>query len=219
MQANKRLPRIDREEEVAVHEDDNSHLWAVSYSDFLMALLSFFILFFSMDNTERDGLVYELASQFKSSGAGGGSEKSTETKPGRLPANLIESLKSLNVSTDKDHNALVVNFPNDFFLPGQHRASKDQEKRISEFLDVLSPYKASINIFFEGHADKQPLVKSKSHLMSDNFILSSLRASSALLIAKQKGFAEKDLFIAAASSNTRSTRSLTVRIEPKGEHL
>jgi flagellar motor protein MotB len=219
-----RLPRIEREEEVAVHEDDNSHLWAVSYSDFLMALLSFFILFFSADNHERDNMVMELATQFQSSGTGtglnqAGTGHSMESKPGRLPSSLIDSLKGLDVTTDKEKHVLIVNFPNDFFLPGQHSVSADQESKISHFLDVLAPYKSSLSIYFEGHADQQPLVKSKSHLMTDNFVLSSLRASSALIIARKKGFAEKDLYIAAASSNIRNTRSLTVRIEPKGEKL
>jgi hypothetical protein len=46
-----------------------------------------------------------------------------------------------------------------------------------------------------------------------------LRASSALFLAKQLGFSEKNLFIQAASSNLRNSRSLSIRIEPREAKL
>ena len=61
-QLKKRLPRIDRHQGIHVAEDENQHLWAVSYSDFLMALLAFFILFFSMDDTKKDQLILKIKS-------------------------------------------------------------------------------------------------------------------------------------------------------------
>ena len=60
----KLLARVERDDEVTFHEDENAHLWAVSYSDFLMALLAFFILFFSMDDTKKDQLILNLAQEF-----------------------------------------------------------------------------------------------------------------------------------------------------------
>ena len=35
-------------------QDDSTHLWAVSYADFLMVLLCFFILFFSVDGPKGE---------------------------------------------------------------------------------------------------------------------------------------------------------------------
>lgn len=214
----KRLPRIDREDEVMVHEDENQHLWAVSYSDFLMALLSFFILFFSIDKDDRQNLILDIANQFQNKMQQTSAPPATR-QPGSLPANLMDSLKALEVRVDKDKHALIVNFPNNFFSAGQHQLSNEQVRSMTDFLQVLSPYQSTLNIYFEGHADQQPVQKSRTALLTDNFVLSSLRASSALLLAKKLGYSEKSMFISAASSNLRNTRSLTVRIEPKEEEL
>ncbi|MNL47789.1 flagellar motor protein MotD [compost metagenome] len=131
----------------------------------------------------------------------------------------MDSLKALEVRVDKDKHALIVNFPNNFFSAGQHHLSAEQVRSMTDFLQVLSPYQSTLNIYFEGHADQQPVQKSRTALLTDNFVLSSLRASSALLLAKKLGYSEKNMFISAASSNLRNTRSLTVRIEPKEEEL
>jgi flagellar motor protein MotB len=219
-----RMPRVERDEIVEVHEDENAHLWAVSYSDFLMALLSFFILFFSIDTPKRQQLIMDLASEFSQTsqnGAGGlGTSALDKGKEvGRLPASFMESLKGLDVSVDKEKESLVVNFPNDFFGPGKHAINKERELTIINFLSVVKPYKDEVNLYFEGHADSSPLTIHKSEIIVDNFVLSSLRASSGLLMAKQMGFSEKFMFIQAASSNLRNSRSLSIRIEPRKEVL
>ncbi|RYZ61654.1 MAG: hypothetical protein EOP09_19695, partial [Proteobacteria bacterium] len=98
----KRYARVERDEVSGVHEDENQHLWAVSYSDFLMALLAFFILFFSTETPERQKLILELAGQFKGSGG-----VQTTTAPSgnpiangkaRVPASVLEALRGLEVS-------------------------------------------------------------------------------------------------------------------------
>lgn len=51
--------RIERSTTVEVSETDG-HLWAVSYSDLLMVLLSFFILFFSLDEKKTNEVINGL---------------------------------------------------------------------------------------------------------------------------------------------------------------
>lgn len=217
----KRLPRIEREEPSMLHEDENSHLWAVSYSDFLMALLSFFILFFSMDTPQRQTLIMDLAGQFSADGKGPGKggTGNGQLVTSRIPANFMGSLQDLKVEIGRDKENLIVNFPDNFFLPGRHIISPDQVKVISTFLEKLKPYENQVNIYFEGHTDDSPLLKHKNEIITDNFVLSSLRASSALSVAKKMGYGEGHLFIQAASSNLRNSRSLSIRIEPREEVL
>lgn len=220
MQDNKRrLPRVEQDQVTTVHEDENAHLWAVSYSDFLMALLSFFILFFSMDTPQRQKLILNLADNFATKSGAGTGFKDDGYPPSdkRMPANIMDSLKSMKVDIAPDRESLVVHFPDDFFLPGQHLISREHSPAIHNFLEVLKPYEGEVNLYFEGHADQKPLQKAKNNIIIDNFVLSSLRASSALLIAKQMGFPERNLYIQAASSNLRNSRSLSIRIEPKEE--
>lgn len=215
----KRLPRLERDDEITVHEDENSHLWAVSYSDFLMALLSFFILFFSMDTPARQTLILNLAGEFSNDGKGPGMGGKFEGQvhKSRIPATVLHSFKDLDVNVDKE--SLVINFPDNFFMPGRHIIQADHQQLISNFLTKLKPYENQVNIYFEGHTDDKPLHKYKNDIIVDNFVLSSLRASSALLVAKKLGFSESHLFIQAASSNLRNSRSLSIRIEPREEVL
>lgn len=224
MQDKKRLPRIERHDEIALHEDENQHLWAVSYSDFLMALLSFFILFFSMDSPERNKVVLQIASQFKNNGgisatANASGNEGLGGSHQRAPANLAETFSKLNVKVEQDNEAIVINFPDDLFLPGEHIISPHEKSLVSDFLAKLKPYDSQVNIYFEGHTDKSPLRRHRNHIVVDNYVLSSLRANSALSMARKLGFAEKNLFIQANSSNLRNSRSLSVRIEPKQELL
>lgn len=221
MPPNKRLPRIERDEVTLVHEDENQHLWAVSYSDFLMALLSFFILFFSVETPQRQQLIMELAGQFSGSGAShqADGDQATASPDKRLPANVFESLQGLDVTVDKEKEVLIVNFPDDFYKPGQHHINQDKQIVIQKFLEVIKPYITKVNLYFEGHADDSPLKIHKNDIIVDNFVLSSLRASTALGLARHQGFSEKHMFIQAASSNLRNSRSLSIRIEPRGEIL
>lgn len=218
MQSNKpRLPRIERDEVVEVHEDENAHLWAVSYSDFLMALLSFFILFFSFDGQQKQKIILNLAQEFSSGSGAGFNKDGIGSESARLPASIVDSLNHLNVKVDKEKESLIILFPDDIFSPGRHRLKNTKTKLVDDFFKTVKNYKGQVNLYFEGHTDDRPLVIHKSDVVVDNFVLSSLRASTVLQRAKHEGFPEKHLFIQADSSNTRNTRSLSIRIEPRKE--
>jgi flagellar motor protein MotB len=225
VRAKKRLPRIERDEVSHVREDENSHLWAVSYSDFLMTLLSFFILFYSVDPHTKKNLIINLAAQFKpasgsaAAGWGGAAGEGDAKTATRLPSSFMNAFKDLDVQIDKNDETLIANFSDNFFRPGEHVINPDQKKQILVFLERIKPYSAQVDLYFEGHTDDKPLTKHRNSIVIDNFVLSSLRASSALLVAKQEGFSEKNLFIQADSSNVRNSRSLSIRIEPKREAL
>lgn len=216
-----RLPRLEREEPALVREDENSYLWAVSYSDFLMALLCFFILFYSTDRNKRRDFILNLSREFTSGGApgagGGGGANGANT--GRLPANIMDSLKQLDVKTDQEEDVLVLNFPDNFFSPGDYSISKEKKHDVLDLLAKLKPYESKVDLYFVGHADNRPFRTHGNSILRDNYVLSSLRASSALLLAKEAGFSEERLFIQADSSNVRNSRSLSIRIDPKGARL
>lgn len=222
----KRYPRIEREDVVEVHEDENSHLWAVSYSDFLMALLSFFILFFSMDQKKRQNIILTLTQEFaQKSGAEQGAPTAASGLAGltgegvsqkidrRTPSSFYETLKEMNVKAEVEKESLVINFPDSLFASGRYNFSTEQREQLIKILAVLKNHNGQMNLYFEGHTDDTPLKIHKNEILVDNYVLSSLRASSALRVAKEMGFTEKNLFIQAASSNTRNTRSLSLRIE------
>lgn len=224
MQAKKRrLPRLDREIITEVHEDDNGHLWAVSYADFLMVLLSFFILFYSIDNKSRDSLILKLSQEFSkdapkgSQSAGRGPSATSFTKQNH--EDLFQSIQGLNLAVSKDHLSLVVDFPDDLFPTGRYKLTNKQTQTLTNLLEKLRPYDGKVNLYFEGHTDSAPLIVHRNELVTDNYMLSSLRAMIALNLAKTLNFDEKTLFMQANSSNIRNSRSLSIRIEPKEEAL
>lgn len=219
MQAKRKFARIERENEVVVHEDENSHLWAVSYSDFLMALLSFFILFFSMDEPlDKEKPFLKMISQLTVSPVAGNGLR-VENNDSRLPAGVVDALQKLDIKLLKEKDSFVVDFPNDFYNSGEHNINLARKNIIVSFLNLIKPYQDHVNLYFEGHTDDTPLQKHKNDIVVDNFVLSSLRASSALGIARGIGFSEKNMYIQAASSNVRNSRSLSIRIEPRKEAL
>lgn len=232
------LSRVERDDEITVHEDENAHLWAVSYSDFLMALLAFFILFFSIDPKTKNHLILNLAQEFSKKpgilsggggkegfgdGAGGsarGLANTTTTNPTRMPTSVFAALSSLDVKMDEEKGSLVVNFPDDIYRAGKHTLRDEKKKTMLSFFELLKPYEGKVNIYFEGHADSSPLKIHKNNVVVDNFVLSSLRANTVLSLARNSGFSDKHMFIQAASSNVRNSRSLSVRIEPiEGDSL
>jgi flagellar motor protein MotB len=244
VQPKRSLPRIDRDEVVEVHEDENAHLWAVSYADFLMALLSFFILFYSVDETSRDNLILNISQQLAAStggsvgsansassgtgsgtgagtgsGTGAGSETSDGSTPKRMPATLVQALAAMDVRIAQEHEYLVVNFPDNMFSKGKYEIAPKNRALLNKFFEVTKPYNGAFNIYFEGHTDASPLRRHKTRVLSDNYVLSSMRGFSALKEAKNAGFESKYLFVQADSSNTRNSRSLSIRLERRKEKL
>lgn len=218
MQDNKaRQIRIERKGKAKVHEDDNQHLWAVSYSDFLMVLLSFFILFYSADENSRESLMQRISLHFSM-------DQSTTAKTegvapvSRIPASLKELDPNLKIESSVQNETVYIHLPENFFGPGQYNLSKKQEVYLSQILKRLSPVAGEINLTFEGHSDQAPVTQSKKRnsLIRSNYVLSSLRADGALEIAKKIGYKEDHLFINASSSNKRNSRSLTIKITQQG---
>jgi flagellar motor protein MotB len=217
VRAERKYARVERDEDVKVHEDENAHLWAVSYSDFLMALLSFFILFFSLNGSDRQDMIMKLSKDFSGAGAGtaNGPTAKVDKEPARLPSSIFASIAPLHLQMEKEKDFIVVSFPDDIYRAGQYKMGKDKEELMTLFLNVVKNYQNEVSLYFEGHTDSQPLTKHKNSIVVDNFVLSSLRASTALQFAKDAGFDDKFLFIQASSSNIRNSRSLSIRIEPR----
>lgn len=208
-----RQPRIDREVVIKVQEDENQHLWALSYADFLMALLAFFILFFSIDEPKRDNFMRTIAVQFASNDING-DRNPAATEVG-FDKTFMDHVQKLNVKAELKGQDLLIEFPQNFFRAGKYSLNSTQRATMSQLLEVLKPYSGKLNIYFEGHTDNQPVVRSRTAFMKDNFNLSTLRASSALEYAKNLGFEEKHLFIAGMSSNMRNSRTLSLRLEAR----
>lgn len=213
MQPNKKIYRIDRTESVDVYEDENAHLWAVSYADFLMALLSFFILFFSIDTDQRDNLILKLTREVASVSPNGDVGAMGGLSETRQALELTKSFPELLVDIKQNDNSLTLQLNDNLFKQGQFKLKKKDTEEIESLLGLIKKYDGQVKLYFEGHADQSPLKLQKHDYVLDNYILSSFRATEIMNIARRMGFIEQNLFIQGSSSHHRNSRSVSIRIE------
>jgi|GEM_PF-1260067 len=237
-----RIWRSEIVNELAV-EAEESHGWAISYSDLLMVLMSFFVLFFSFEEKKPEEIIDEIAlsirkdqigtDETKQSGSEGGGAGGVDSASKAAPVETSPTAKTENSMADDlgarlqkivdDSQELVklekratgfdVVFKDNLFSPGEYGLGREEQKRVLRLLDVLVPYQDRIDVFFVGHADSQPLARSKSEIISNNFVLSSLRATSALTLALQHGFSSERIFAQAHADNTEQLRTISLRIQ------
>ena len=77
-----RQVRIERRSKAQIASEDMQS-WAVSYSDMLMVLMSFFVIFFSFEDKKRDDLVSQISLEMQAKSGGGGLQDVTGKAGGR----------------------------------------------------------------------------------------------------------------------------------------
>ncbi|MGZ3805206.1 MAG: OmpA/MotB family protein [Pseudobdellovibrionaceae bacterium] len=212
--------RIDRNDHsMAVHDD--GHSWAVSYADFLMVLLSFFIIFFSVDGNQRVDIIDRIA--MSAGGKGGqnalGKNKTNLLGP-RLPAGIADVATGVDgffVERADHSQKLYIYFDDNIYNPGQIDLPALQISKLQDILTRLQPYISDVNITFVGHTDSMKVQKLKSKYMENNFDLSSLRATKALQQAVKSGFDPSKMFAKGVAEHAKGTRTLSLVITPSEE--
>ena len=215
-----RLPRIERSKSAHV-EDETSHLWAVSYADFLMVLLSFFIIFFTFEKKKQNSAIDEIVAYSKKVVAGEsfavpprGPASSTNAAAALAPA--LTSLDKLKVETARDAKSLYIHLPDNIYRKGSAKLDADVTPQFEALIKVLAVFNGKIKITFIGHTDESRLVSQNYPGVNDNFDLSALRASSALRHALRMGLDAKTLFLSGSAENKRNSRTLSIFIEEEG---
>lgn len=223
---NKRTVRRSIRAEMA--GDDNLHTesesWAVSYADFLMVLLSFFILFFSIDQKKTDDVIQQImvatGKMEKTEGNGGAApnEKQVDREPKSIGLQEINGIASqllkLNWKVEKDPKKIMVHFPDNLYLPGSLTLDEKAKENMDKIVNLLSPFYDRIQLTVVGHTD-ETLVKDRGDTyLKDNFDLSVLRATNAVKYAVRLGVPMNILSAKGNSSHSRNSRSLSIVIQP-----
>jgi flagellar motor protein MotB len=206
---------------------EDGHSWAVSYADFLMVLLSFFILFFSMDKTERVSFIENLLAkedmaQVKSDGSSpplGGDQKAglsqeTKTIPATLKS-LTHQLKGFYID-QKNSDRITISFKDNIYRLGAFDLEHTDVQILHGLLKQLEPFMKSVNITFVGHTDQTTSFKGNNKYVGNNFDLSSLRATKALQQAVKLGFNPSHMYAQGVAEHQRASRTLSVILSPGG---
>jgi flagellar motor protein MotB len=221
-----RFHRIDRDMPKYHLEDDSGHLWAVSYADFLMVLLSFFILFFSVKPVDKDTLI-NVISRVRERGLGVGEglgfPQKQKTVNGSLapsPAQIVENIKSnlkgIDFKINDKTKSVTFMLADDIYKQGRILPSVEGQNALKELIELLKPYQESLDIVFVGHTDSDPVKHAKVLGIENNFDLSALRAAAAVRFALSEGLLKEHLFIHGSADNTRSSKSLSIIAKPTG---
>lgn len=208
--------------ELVLDEGDNNS-WAVSYSDLLMVLMSFFVLYFAFD--DKKGGLQEVYWNLSGKQAKVMSEQKhailTEGVVGRIPANFDANLLSVlkgfdGVKLEGREEILLIHLPDALYYPGQVEVKDHKKQIVTNLVRKLLPHSKNINLTVVGHSDSTPLTKIKNYYIKDNFSLSAMRASRVISELMEGGFPKEQLYIRAGAQNLRNTRSLSFQISMKG---
>lgn len=220
-----RLPRIERSDEYHV-EDDTTHLWAVSYADFLMVLLSFFILFFSVDSDDKNLLIRKIveatdsstsevqSSDHASVGSGGVGPGKGEVMDQLSGQAMSDILRDFKVEIQKDEKMVEFQFPDNVFSVGQFELSDDIKHQLGLLISKLKPFNDMIELTIVGHTDAAPLSRGRTRVLNDNFDLSVIRATRAVQFAVSEGFSPAYIAAKGSADSKRNSRTLSIVVKP-----
>jgi flagellar motor protein MotB len=203
--------------------------WAVSYADFLMVLLSFFIIFFSMD---KKTLLHSISADlhkfaaangkgnnsgsakgpYAGSGQGTGLGSSISDDQGiirKIASSIVGAKPILAKSPDK----VILDLPADIYAVGEYELDPNL---LNPIIEQLRPYAEHVNIIVVGHADSISFAEKKKNIMRDNMTLSSVRASFASIYLRAK-LPQTVIWTQGMSENKRNTRSLSLVVELKNK--
>ncbi|MFN8846368.1 MAG: flagellar motor protein MotB [Bdellovibrionales bacterium] len=209
-----RLPRVDREDPVEGIGEDG-HSWAVSYADFLMVLLSFFVIFFSLEGDKKEEIYNRLIA-----GSPAAEGKAPTNYNDKLPSgvnSVLSKVEGLYVSRPDEKQKLYIYFEDNIYAPGQLDLNEDQVTKLKGILTQLEPFMKEINVTFIGHTDSSTVSASRNRYIDNNFDLSSLRATKALQQAVRAGFNPDKMFAKGVAEHSRGSRTLSLVISPSGE--
>jgi flagellar motor protein MotB len=207
-----------------IAEDANAHLWAISYSDLIMVLLCFFIVFFRFNDKVElravDKIKMALTDQKAGSetpvgngGAGEGTASGDTQK--ELAAKLLHRIAGVDVKqmVTAEGDVLMLDFPPEAYGPGGFKVEDGVKKGLDDVLKVLKPFGGVIHVSFIGHADDTPITQTHKGVVDSNLVLSNLRGAKAMEYAvKRGGFDPARLTAGGAGEYSRNTRSLTLKV-------
>jgi len=204
--------RTERSEPVQVDTEESTQ-WAVSYSDLLMVMMAFFVIFFSFEDTQKTETSPQPSSPQLSATQPTVINQAPRTVE-TIVDTIVGSLSGLDV-TRTAHSEVTIKIPEITYEKGQFGLNEASKDTLRSILSRLKPYQGNLRIEFIGHTDATLVILNKSKFIENNFDLSALRAAKALQFAVSEGFLPENLYVRGAASNLQLSRTLSVVVSPK----
>lgn len=201
-----------------LEEDPLQFLWAVSYSDLLMVLVSFFIVYFSFVETKDQNILEVISTSLQ-----GGRSKAQRAVNSVAPLNpeVLERIQTVfgkNVEIERDARGTAMirfDLADNIFKPGQYELDQKAKADIGRLIEILKPHQNKLTLTFLGHADEEPVHKRANSAVRSNMSLSSLRSTRGVEYAIELGVDPRYVWSESFAEYGRNTRSLSVRIRER----
>ena len=178
-----------------IHEDSEG-TWAVSYGDMVTLLLTFFIVFFSLDPNQekiekRKTLNISLIQELQRTPS---SEKSpnkvlrAENSKKSAPADRGIAAINLNGKVHEYGDSLLIEFPEvSFFRSGDIQLTNEGKNSLKIFMKKYLPYAGQYKVSIQAFTDHRKVRQEPGRKFSDNLELSALRAIAAMRTLQREG--------------------------------
>ena len=189
-----------------IYENPDQHLWAISYADLLMVLMSFFIIYFQV--REAPAPPKPIVAVVKPIEV----PKPVETvRPIDVVSHKLE-IDGIVIQKDAVTKSILIPLPDNLFEKGQFSVSGRVKTELERVLKVIRPIADDLVVTIIGHTDEIP-VAHLAKVIDSNLILSNLRAAKAVEFAvREADFDPKWVSSEGVGEHGRATRSLTLRI-------
>lgn len=211
-----------------IHQTDD-HTWAVSYADFLMVLLSFFIIFFSQSDG-AENVIFKITQELGKNSGQQGSANQSSTAPEKagnfsgqhpgagpldrmaLSKELKKEFSNFTFMENEKERAISILLPENIYNSGAYHLQDEAKQQFAELVKRLLPFKNAITITITGHTDISSVTPSRLKKFGDNTELSSLRAYYATKQLIELGFSEEQVRIKTLLREQRNSRTLSLQI-------
>ena len=226
-----RLPRIQRSPRSELVETGENMMWAVSYSDLLMVLLSFFVLFFSYGEKEKEtkDSITKMVRRFETvtapvDGTATTVAKAPEVTPApkaepvaeklTLSQQLLKVLPSDRIQANLDGDSIILRFGLNAYAPGQVRPPTAIQPQLNQLADILKPYLDEVDIVVVGHADTQKVRRNRKRF-NDNLEVSLARSVRAVRYLENLGIPLAKMRSLGTGDQEIASRTISIILKPR----
>lgn len=211
--------RAHHSQSESLHEDSEG-TWAVSYGDMVTLLLTFFIVFFSLDPNEekvekRKSLNLALVNELQRLPANIEKEQSSHGQA-KIDTKIVEQL---NGKVHEYGDRLLVEFPEvSFFNSGEVVLTQQGAQSLRLFMRKYLPYAGQYKVSIQAFTDARKVQQKKGRRFKDNLELSALRAISAMRTLQKEGLPLAQMEV-AGFGEMKSTTEHLAEINKSEKHL
>lgn len=213
--AKARIPTVRRERARVSEDGDQS--WAVSYADLMMVLLSFFIIFFSLEPEKSQTVIQEIAMAANPgrgpASATGGSVAGQAAVPGSISS---MSIAGVVAQTEANGERVLFRFPTGSFRVGGVHLKPEARAQLAQLAQALAPFQDKIRMTIVGHTDSTGVRTGTHSPYQNNFELSALRAAKIQTFLLTQGVDPRGVTISGSAEHEVADRTFTLVVEARG---